>query len=182
MRAFGVVTARIYRFLYNRSPTNRFVVDLAELRPDDRVLEIGCGPGTAVVLAAERLGAHQVAAVDPSATFVDIVRRRVPGADVRIAGAETLPFDDGAFTVIWSVASLHHWSDQEAGLAVAAAKLAPGGRLIIVERLLDESGHGITPQRTTEVVALLSSLGLGDVQTTEHRVGRKTMMAIRAQR
>jgi SAM-dependent methyltransferase len=176
------VSARVYGWLYRRSPSNAVVIDLLELRNDDYVLEIGCGPGTAVALAAERIGADRVAAVDPSSTFVDMVRDRVPGAAVREGSAEKLPFDDGTFTAIWSIASMHHWPDREAGLAEQAAKLAPGGRLLIAERLLKRPGHGITAAQTANVIAHLKRLGLSDVRAVEHPSGRKTLQVIHASR
>ena len=157
-------------------------MDLLELTPDDRVLEVGCGPGTAVAFAAERIGADRVAAVDPSPTFVDMVRSRVPGADVRVGSAEELPFDDGTFTAIWSIASMHHWPDRDAGLAAQTAKLAPGGRLVIAERLLDRPGHGITAAQTGDVVAYLERLGLSNIHTVERANGRKTLRVINASR
>ena len=61
------------------------------------VLEIGCGPGSLTSVLAARIGAASVAAVDPSEPFVAACRTRVPGADVRVASGEALPFADGAF-------------------------------------------------------------------------------------
>jgi SAM-dependent methyltransferase len=179
---FGAVSARIYGLLHRRSPGNRIVVDLAELKSDDYALEVGCGPGTALALAAERIGADRVAAVDPSPTFVSMVRNRIPGADVRVAGAEDLPFDDDSFTVIWAIASMHHWTDRDAGLATLTAKLAPGGRLLLAERLLDVPGHGITTEQLGEVTAKLADLGHTDIRTVERRSKRRTIMIIRSHR
>ena len=60
-------------------------------------LDIGCGPGSLTAVLATRLGATSVAAVDPSGPFASACRARVPGADVRIASAEDLPFPDRSF-------------------------------------------------------------------------------------
>lgn len=182
MRNFGAVAARLYGLLHRNSDTNGMMVDLADPTTADRVLEVGCGPGTAVAIAAERIGAERVAAVDPSATFVDMVRRRVPGADIRVSGAEELPFDDGTFTVIWAIASMHHWSDRAAGLASLTAKLAPGGRLLLAERLLKKPGHGVTAEQTAEVIESLKELGHTDVHTIERRTGRKVITVIHGTR
>jgi ubiquinone/menaquinone biosynthesis C-methylase UbiE len=177
---FSRLGARFYAW-FNRDPeSNRLVTELAELVPSDRVLDVGCGPGAAVARAADVVGAEQVAAVDPSPAFVRMVGDRVPGADVREAGAETLPFADGTFTVVWSISAMHHWPDRDAGLAEARRVLAPGGRLLIAERLLSRPGHGITTGDVHEVVGQLSSAGVGEVSATEHRIGRKTMLVLRA--
>jgi SAM-dependent methyltransferase len=180
MRTFGAIAARVYRLLYRNPESNRIIVDLLDLTPDDRALEIGCGAGAAVELAAQRIGGDRVAAVDPSPTFVDGVRKRVPGADVRVGSATEIPFDDGTFTVIWSIASMHHWPSREPGLAAQAAKLAPGGRLVIAERLLDKPGHGITQAQSAEVMDYLKGLGLVDVESMTAPNGPKTIQVIRA--
>ena len=180
--SFGAISGRFYA-LFNRNPeSNRIVVDLLGLTPADRVLEVGCGPGAATELAAQRIGADRVAAIDPSSTFIEMVRKRVPGADVRVGSATDIPFDDGMFTVIWSIASMHHWPEREPGLAAQTAKLAPGGRLVVAERLLDKPGHGITAAQTAEVTSYLESLGHADVRTFTRVNGKKTIQLIEATR
>lgn len=180
MRSFGAIAARLYGLVYRNPESNRIILDLLELTPDDRVLEIGCGSGAAVERAAASIGAERVAAIDPSATFVDMVRKRVPGADVRVGEATDIPFDDGMFTVIWSIASMHHWPSREPGLAAQAAKLAPGGRLVIAERLLRKPGHGITEAQSAEVMDYLKGLGLTGVESVTVPYRSRTMRLIRA--
>ena len=171
MAGFGVVASRVYGFFTRNSRTARSVVDHAGLESGDRVLDVGCGAGSGVAHAAERTQVSSVAAVDPSPTFVAMVQRRVPAADVRVAGAEDLPFDDGSFTVIWSVASMHHWDDRDRGLADLVRTLAPGGRLLIAERALKRPGHGITAEQARAVTDLLKRLGQDDVKAVAKRVG-----------
>src|SRR3712207_3048662 len=78
---------------------NRWVVDLLELGPGDRALEIGCGPGVAVE-AALAAGAD-VVAVDPSEVMRAMAGRRNPGATILEGDADRLP--DGPFTAAWAV-------------------------------------------------------------------------------
>ncbi|WP_051426449.1 class I SAM-dependent methyltransferase [Jiangella gansuensis] len=178
MSGFGAIASRFYA-LFNRNPaSNRIVVDVAELTAHDRVLEVGCGPGAAVELAARTVGPEQMAAVDPSETFVAMVSKRVPGADVRAAGAEDVPFDDGTFTVVYSIMSMHHWNDRDAGLATLTRKLAPGGRLLLAERLLARPGHGITAAQIADVEVQLARLGQTDVHTVQRPDGRKTIAVV----
>ena len=68
---------------------------VAGVERGQRALDVGCGTGTLAQALAAGLGAGSVAAVDP--TSVDACARRVPGADVRVARAEELPFEDGEF-------------------------------------------------------------------------------------
>src|SRR4051812_38777488 len=62
-----------------------------------RVLDVGCGPGALTTVLADLVGAGQVAAIDPTEPFVEQCRARVPGADVRLAPAEAIPFEDESF-------------------------------------------------------------------------------------
>jgi SAM-dependent methyltransferase len=80
---------------YSRALAPRFL-EFSGVR-EGPVLEVGCGPGSLTAVLAERFGAASVAAVDPSETFVAACRQRVPGADVRVAAGESLPFQSGAF-------------------------------------------------------------------------------------
>ena len=74
-----------------------------------RALDVGCGPGALTAVLAERLGAENVAAVDQSEPFAEACRRRVPGADVRVADAAALPFADGTFDAVLSQLAACVW-------------------------------------------------------------------------
>ena len=68
------------------------MADLSGVEPGQRVLDVGCGPGALTSVLVERVGAEHVAAIDPSASFVEAARARFPGATVLQAAAERLPF------------------------------------------------------------------------------------------
>jgi len=179
--AFSSLGARLYTWFHGDPVSNRLVIALAELGPEDCVLDVGCGPGAAVSGAAELIGARQVAAVDPTLAFVERIRSRVPGVDVREAEAESLPFADDTFTVVWSISAMHHWADRAAGLAETVRVLAPGGRLLLMESALRKAGHGITPEQADQVMRELRALGLAEVDAADHRVRRrKTYTVIKA--
>ncbi len=80
---------------YSRELAPRFA-DFADVDVGP-VLDVGCGPGALTLELARRVGADKVAGVDLSERFVAACRARVPGADVRLASAESLPFANGSF-------------------------------------------------------------------------------------
>jgi SAM-dependent methyltransferase len=103
------------------------LADLADVQAGQRALDVGCGPGALTTELVRRLGSESVAAVDPSESFVDAARARLPGVDVRLAGAEQLPYPDDSFDVALAQLVVHFMSDPVGGLAEMARVTRPGG-------------------------------------------------------
>ena len=98
-----------------------------DVRDGQRVLDVGCGPGALTEQLVARVGPDRVSAIDPSAPFVDACGRRFPGVDVRVGGAEALPYDDDAYDVAAACLVVHFMQDPVAGLAEMARVTRPGG-------------------------------------------------------
>jgi SAM-dependent methyltransferase len=90
--------------------------DFASIGADQRVLDVGCGPGALTSELARRVGASDVTAVDPSPGFVEAARERNPKVAVRRAEAEQLPFDDDSFDAALAQLVVHFMADPAAGL------------------------------------------------------------------
>lgn len=99
-----------------------------------KVLEIGVGMG-ADFLRWVRAGADATG-IDLTERAVELTRRRLADedlkADVRVADAESLPFPDGHFDIVYSWGVLHHTPDPARALAEAQRVLAPGGQLRVM--------------------------------------------------
>ncbi|MFI2369640.1 SAM-dependent methyltransferase [Streptomyces sp. NPDC018833] len=113
-----------------------WAVEQLDVRPDDRVLEIGCGPGVAVDLVAARLTTGTVTAIDRSAHAVDTARRRnhahisAGRADVLRLDLAELPRGDDRFDKIFAVNVNVFWtSAADREVALLRGLLAPGGTL-----------------------------------------------------
>ena len=117
------------------------LADLARPAEGQRALDVGCGTGALTAELAGRLGASSVSAVDPSASFVASVRERYPGVDVRLAGAERLPFSDHSFDATLAQLVVHFMSDPVAGLAEMSRVTRSGG--VVAACVWDHAGgHG----------------------------------------
>jgi SAM-dependent methyltransferase len=103
------------------------LVAAAGIAPGQRALDVGCGPGALTQALAVALGGASVAAVDPSPPFAEACRGRVPEADVRVAAAEALPFDDGGFDAVLSQLVLNFMTDAAAGVGEMRRVARPGG-------------------------------------------------------
>ena len=103
------------------------------------VLDVGTGPGRLLIELARRRPDLQLVGIDPSPDMVAHAHRNARDArlrdrvDVRVAAAESLPFDDGSFDAVASTLSAHHWSDVTAAVAEQARVLRAGGRLWVFD-------------------------------------------------
>ena len=100
-----------------------------DVRRDWKVLDVGCGPGSLTGVLAEIAGARNVAAVEPSEPFARACGERVPGADVRVASAENLPFDDDSFDATLSQLVVNFLRDAPAGLREMRRVTRPHGQI-----------------------------------------------------
>ncbi len=182
--AWGAWRARFYALTHRASPSNAWIVDQADLASSDRVLDIGCGPGVAVGLAAPKVA--RAVGLDPTPGLITIARRRnrrASNVEFRIGSADDLPFEDAAFTVVWAIASLHHWPDPETSFAEIYRVLSPGGRLLLAEWRIDSRhGHGLNSDGAIDVAARLGHVGLDEVSVDATRIGSQSLVVIRATR
>jgi SAM-dependent methyltransferase len=119
-------------------PLATLFADLGGVRPGQRVVDVGCGPGALTAELARRLGEDAVSAVDPSQPFAAAVRRRCPGVDVRVAAAEQLPFGDDTFDVSLAQLVVHFMSEPVSGLREMARVTRPGG--VVAACVWDHAG------------------------------------------
>ena len=110
-----------------------------------RVLDVGCGPGGLTVELAARVGAANVAAIDPAPQFVVACRERVPEADVREGVAEQLPWADGTFDKSLSSLVVAFMRDADRGIAEMGRVTRPGGT--VAACMWDIAGGGMTMLR-----------------------------------
>jgi SAM-dependent methyltransferase len=110
---------------YSRELAPAFA-DFAEVEPGQRALDVGCGSGVLTEELARRVGADHVAGADPS-PLLDACAERVPGADLKRAAAEDLPWPDDSFDAALAQLVVHFMSDVEAGIAEMARVTRRGG-------------------------------------------------------
>ncbi len=166
----------------------RLACDLAAVTADDHVVDVGCGPGAAARAAARR-GA-EVTGVDPASVMLGMARRLTfgkPSVTWTEGMAEDLPLPDGAATVVWSLATVHHWPLLDEGLAEARRVLKPGGRFLAIERKARPgakglASHGWTRDQADAFADHCRDAGFTDVAVARHKPGWIPQLSVLATR
>jgi SAM-dependent methyltransferase len=114
--------------------------DFAGVGSNERLLDVGCGPGALTSELVRRSPASLVAAVDPSPPFIAATGQRFPDVDVRLASAEDLPFEDSLFDVSLTQLVVHFMTDPAAGLREMGRVTRSGG--LVAACVWDHAGGG----------------------------------------
>ncbi len=115
----------------------RRIVRLANLTPEERVLDVGCGTGVLTRLAAEQ--AAEAVGIDAAPEMIAVAKAKAAkqGAkvDFRAALIEALPFPDAHFDVAFSTLMIHHLPPalKRTGLREVLRVLKPGGRFLVAD-------------------------------------------------
>lgn len=128
----------------NRSPvfhmagTLAALVEMLPAAPDQRWLEVACGPGIISRALAPRVA--EVVGVDLTPAMVELARREAAAAGVgnarfQVADATALPFPAASFAGAVTRFSLHHIPNPAACVAEMARVVVPGGYVAIADHL-----------------------------------------------
>jgi ubiquinone/menaquinone biosynthesis C-methylase UbiE len=149
----------VYSPLGGRDGLRERALDLAAVRPGERVLELGCGTGGITQKLLER-GAR-VTAVDWSEPMLRSARRRAAGA--RFVQSEITAYaPDTEYDLVLCAFVLHEVSPEDRALALGVARraLAPGGRVAVVDHA--EPSQGYVPRAVFKFVHAFEPPAIAD--------------------
>jgi SAM-dependent methyltransferase len=142
-----------------RTPSNldraRWTLSLLDVQPNDRVLEVGFGPGLAIELVSKMATQGFVAGIDHSDEMVrQATKRNSAGVRsgrivLRRASASSPPAFDVQFDKVFTINSIHFWNDPVACLENLRGLLRPGGMIAVT----------LQPRTRTATNATTAALG-----------------------
>ena len=167
--SFALAVAAFYLYTTFRG---KFVVwaellDRLRLRGDERILDLGCGRGAVLLMAAQHLttgravGVDLWRTVDQSGNSAEATQRNAAAegvadrVELHTGDLTALPFEDNSFDVVLSSLAIHNISGRagrEKAIREAVRVLRPGGRLVIADI-----------RATRQHQAQLAKLGMNDV-------------------
>ena len=115
------------------------LLDQVEIRPGDRVLDLGAGTGALTLALKRRHPGAVVVGIDPDPKALERARAKAARAGLEVefreAYGDALPFGDGSFERVVSSLVLHHLTTpgKEAALREAHRVLVPGGTLRVLD-------------------------------------------------
>src|SRR6266702_3116711 len=113
------------------TPFYETVLDATGVRHGTKLLDVGCGGGFALLLAAAR-GAT-VSGLDATPALLDIARERVPDAVLAVGDLEDpMPFEVGAFDVVTAFNSVQYAGDPVAVVKNISQLIRPGGLISLL--------------------------------------------------
>ena len=126
-------------------------IRLMNLRPGERILDLGCGSGWATRLLARMVGEGpegfgQVIGVDVSDEMIRVARADSKDFDNVMfvwGSAAQIPWEENFFDKVLSIESFYYWPDQERGLAELFRVMAPKGRLFILINLYKDNPYSL---------------------------------------
>ena len=148
------------------------ILELADLKSGEAMLDVGCGTGTLAIAAKRHVGAAgRVHGIDASPEMLaraeTKAKRAGQSVEFRLAPAQALPFPDASFDVVTSTVMLHHLPrpSRQQCFGEIRRVLKPGGRLLVVDFATGEKkghfslfhGHGHTD--ADQIVALMQGAG-----------------------
>ena len=137
LRSMNIAHARLHRW----------GLEAAEIRPRDKVLDVGCGGGKAIARILTRTR-REVAGVDHSPEAVETTRRlnrsAIASGRLRVleGSVDHLPFRNGFFNVVTAFETTYFWLELQAGLTEIHRVLNRCGRLVIANEFADRASAG----------------------------------------
>ena len=175
-------------WLLGGSAAKQQLIEQAELQPEQRVVDIGCGTGDLTVLIKQRHPDVEVIGLDPDLKALARARHKLDRAGLSAqldrGFSDELPYEDASLDCVFSSFMFHHLGSEEKAKTLSEIRrvLRPSGRLHLLDfggsterrdhgliaRLL-HSGDHMRDNLEGRIPGLMTEAGLADAGETAHR-------------
>lgn len=155
---WGNLAGMIKAYRPSNRQRNDWTIALLDIQPQDRVLEIGFGPGVAIERVSKIALEGFVAGIDHSETMLRQARKRNVVAiqqgrvDLQLASVSNPPVFDPPFDKIFATNSFQFWPDPVVNLKQLRRLLKPGGRIAITFQPRNPGATDEDAQRAGQVM------------------------------
>jgi len=154
---------------FETSKANKIALDLLEIQPNDKILEVGFAHGKVIRKYSARLKNGLFAGIDISETMLiaaknrnrRLIRKGI--VELKTASVEFIPYPDDFFDKIFSVHTVYFWKDYRRSFSEISRVMKQGAKLVIGFRY-DEKAKDDFPR---EVYTFLSKEELSDLLISE---------------
>ena len=163
-----------YAKQYGDHISNDLTIKNIELNPNDILLDIGCGTGTAVKIASRICHKGKIYGIDPIETMINIAIKnqdKPSNIEFILGSAENIPLDNKYVNKIIAINSIHHWEDYSKGLLEVNRVLKSEGLFFISSDIVnnDDCGHGSGPLQTNKkIMKELKNAGFIDITLQDY--------------
>jgi SAM-dependent methyltransferase len=157
---WGAIAGKIMVRTRSNQDRIRWTLSLLNIRPDERLLEIGFGPGFAIALVSKMASEGFIAGVDHSEVMVRQASKRNARAirdgkvELRLGSASNLPKFNETFDKIFTINSIHFWTEPVDCLKELRKLLRPGGLIAVTIQPRSRSSTDETTERIGKEVAM----------------------------
>lgn len=152
-------------------PETQWTVSRMDIRPDDTVLELGCGAGKGLQLVADLVIAGNVIGLDLSKTLVKSALnrnyKRVATGVVKVihGDAQEIPLAESSVDKVFSIHSIYFWDDLNTAMSEVSRVLRPGGTVIFTlsDGTVSEDNLFVKEMLSTRVVPAMQQAGLTNI-------------------
>jgi arsenite methyltransferase len=123
---------------------NNFAVEMLDVQPTDRVLDIGFGGGVTIERMLKTIDTGKIYGVDFSQEMVEKAKQKFKSAiesdqvSIEFADVQALPFEENTFDKVCTVNTIYFWNEPLASLQEIKRVMKDGGRLVVGIRSADK--------------------------------------------
>ena len=182
---WGIAAGLLMAHRTSNRRRNAWAVSLLDVRRDDRVLELGFGPGLAIRELSRIAAEGYVCGIDHSELMLRWARRRNADGlrrgvvDLRLGSVDELPAFDALFDKILAVNAMMFWREPVARLAELRRLLGPGGLIAVAYQ---PRGPGATDETSAakgrEIAVALIRAGFTEVRLETMRLKPAVVCAL----